>query len=275
MTNAPDAAATEPAADPRGGTLETSAALLQRLPGVAAWDLTVVEASPLTPAMRRIRLAAEGLGDLEHAPGQDLMVAVPDGRGQHFRRRYTIRRLDREARLLELQVVVHGEGDGPGARWAAGIRPGDRVEAIGPRGKITLDREADWHVFAGDESALPATFAMVEALPAGATAVVLLEVPGPEDEQPLDVPRGCRVTLRWLHRHGQAPGTGQALVDAVTAAVLPPGRGHAYLAGELKVVATMRRALEGRGLAPDQVSAKPYWRQGVANASHGEPLKEE
>lgn len=256
--------------DPRGGGLETSA-LLQRLPGVAAWDLTVVAADRVTPSMQRILLTADDLAELVHEPGQDVMVAVPDGPEQHFRRRYTIRRLDPAGPSLELQVVVHGEGDGPGARWAAGARPGDRVEAIGPRGKITLAPDADWHLFCGDESALPATFAMVEALGAGSTALVALEVPDADDEQPLAAPAGSSVDLRWLHRGDRQPGDPAALVEAVTALELPPGTGHAYLAGELRTVAALRQALTARGLAAEQLSPKPYWRRGVANAAHGEP----
>jgi NADPH-dependent ferric siderophore reductase len=240
-----------------------ASALLRRLPGVAAWDLSVVEAGRVTPSMQRLLLTADGLDRLDHQPGQDLMVAVPP---DHVRRRYTIRRLDRAARLLELQVVVHG--DGPGARWAAGVRPGDRVEAIGPRGKVIVVPDADWHLFCGDESALPAIAAMVESLGADATAVVVVEVPGADDEQPLDVPGGA---VRWLHRNGRPAGDGTALVEAVTGVALPAGRGHAYLAGELRTVAAMRRALGERGLAPDQLSPKPYWRMGVANAPHGEP----
>ena len=275
MTNALDPAGPDPASpvpaspDPRGGGLETSA-LLARLPGVTAWPLTVVEAGPVTPAMWRIRLTADGLDELEIDPGQDFMVAVPDGPEQHFRRRYTVRRLDRAAGTIDLEIVLHG--DGPGARWAAAVQPGDTVEAIGPRGKITLVPDVDWHLFAGDESAIPATFAMVEALPAATTAVVVLEVAGPEEEQALDTAADCRLT--WLHRGTTEPGHGTALVDAVTAVDLPAGHGHGYLAGELRTVAAMRQALTGRGLEPDQLSPKAYWRLGVANAAHGEPTKD-
>jgi NADPH-dependent ferric siderophore reductase len=270
MTNAPIPASPDPGSpDPRGGGLETSA-LLARLPGVAAWPLTVVEAGPVTPAMRRVRLTADGLEDLKIDPGQDFMVAVPDGAEQHFRRRYTVRRLDRAARTVDLEIVLHG--DGPGARWAAAVKPGDTVEAIGPRGKITLVPDVDWHLFAGDESAIPATFAMVEALPVTSTAVVVLEVTGPEEEQPLTTAADCRLT--WLHRGSTEPGHGTALVDAVAAVDLPAGRGHAYLAGELRTVAAMRQALAGRGLEADQLSPKAYWRLGVANAAHGEPERD-
>jgi len=67
--------------------------------------------------------------------------------------------------MLTLDIVLHG--DGPGERWVRSARPGDKIEGIGPRGKITTSAAADWHLFIGDESALPAMFAMTEALPPG------------------------------------------------------------------------------------------------------------
>ena len=39
------------------------------------------------------------------------------------------------------------------------------VDVVGARGKISLVA-APWHLFAGDETYIPATFAMLEALPA-------------------------------------------------------------------------------------------------------------
>jgi len=197
------------------------------------------------------------------------MFAVPGEGAQSFRRRYTIRRLDRASALLDVDVVLHG--DGPGARWAASTRPGDTIEAIGPRGKITLDPAARWHLFAADESGLPATFAMVEALQPGQRAIVLLEVDGPEDELPVAPRSWVDLDLRWLHRSGVAPGRSDVLIDAVDALAWPDGPGHAYLSSELGVVNALRAALLGRGLRPAQLSAKPYWRLGAANAAHGEP----
>ena len=246
-------------------------ALLSKLPGASLLDLEVVEAFALTPSMRRIRFGGPSLAGLEHAPGQDLMFSVPAGGGRAFRRRYTIRRFDPAALLLDVDVVLHG--DGPGATWAAGVRPGERVEAIGPRGKILLRSEARWHLFTAEESAIPATFAMVEALGPGSRAIVLLEVGDPVDEQPIEVHPGCDLQLAWLHRSGAEPGRSGVLVDAVASVEIPEGRGHAYLNGELKVVDELRRVLLGRGLPAEDLSVKPYWRLGVANAPHGEPAR--
>ena len=51
--------------------------------------------------------------------------------------------------------------------WAAAVRPGDVLVFEGPSGGYLPDPEADWHLMIGDESALPAIAASLEAVPAG------------------------------------------------------------------------------------------------------------
>ena len=80
--------------------------------------------------------------------------------------------------------------------------------------------------------------------------------------------------MTWLHRDGRPAGDPAVLVEAAGTVALPPGRGHAYLAGEATVVLRLRKALAARGLAPEQISPKAYWGRGRANASHGEPAKD-
>lgn len=135
----------------------------------------------LTPHMQRLELTAPELDGFSYAPGQDVMLLVAaDGR-KPVRRRYTIRQLDRSALRLTIDVVRHG--DGPGERWVRSAAPGDRIEGIGPRGKVVPSPEADWHLFMGDESAMPAILAMTESLPGDAEATLVLEVPEAADEQ--------------------------------------------------------------------------------------------
>jgi NADPH-dependent ferric siderophore reductase len=246
------------------------AVLTGPLAATTRMQLEVVESAPLSPGMQRLVLTAPELAGLQYQPGQDVMLMVAVDGDRPVRRRYTIRALDRARRLLTLDVVRHT--DGPGERWVAAVRPGDRIEGIGPRGKIFLAEAADWHLFVGDDSALPAYLTMAGALPAGARALVILEVPGPGSEQDLVTAADAEVT--WLHRHGGPAGDPAALVAAAAAAALPPGRGHAYLAGEATVVLRLRETLAARGLAPEQVSPKAYWGRGRANASHGEPARD-
>lgn len=250
---------------------EEASALLRRLPGVRAVDLELVDARLLTPRVRRLRFTGGGLDGLRAVAGQDLMVAVPASGRTHFRRRYTIRRLAPDVPAVDLDIVLHGEG--PGARWAAAATVGARVEAIGPRGKIGLAEGASWHLFVGDESALPAIFSMIEALPSGAAALAVLEVAGADEQQQLEGSR-CDVALRWLHRTS-APGTGTLLADEIAGLPLPRGHGHAYVFGELRQVAAARAGLIARGVDPEDIDHKAYWRLGVANAAHGEPARPE
>jgi NADPH-dependent ferric siderophore reductase len=239
------------------------------LAGTTRMRLEVVDNHRLTPALPRVVMTAPKLANYTNRPGKDMMVLVGVDADRPVRRRYTIQALGPDRPLLTLGIVRHD--DGPGERWVRAARPGDEIEGIGPRGKIFPAEDADWHLFAGDFAALPAFFAMAGSLPHGVRATVILEVPAPDDEQALA--SAADAQLIWLHRLGRSLGDPSALVDAVTGAPMPPGPGHAYLAGEAKVVLALRQALAARGIADDQISAKAYWGLGKANALHGEPAK--
>jgi NADPH-dependent ferric siderophore reductase len=251
-----------------GGDM-TTADFLTRSPELRAWRLQVAEIVDATPLTRHVRLTAPDLAEFSYAPGQDLMVLVDTTGGRIIRRRYTIRRFDPASLLIELQMIVHTSG--PGARWVRGLRVGDAVEAIGPRGKITLSPSADWHLLIGDDVAVPGMAAMVEALPATARAIVVAEVADVDERQPIDA-AGAGVSWTWLHRDGRPANDAAVLLAAIQSLDLPAGRGHAYIAGEASVVAALRKLLLERGMAPESISAKAYWGSGRANASHGEPL---
>jgi NADPH-dependent ferric siderophore reductase len=231
----------------------------------------VVTSEQISPHMQRLEITAPELSGFSYRPGQDVMLLVAADGNKPVRRRYTIRRLDPSLRMLTLDVVLHGEG--PGERWVRSARPGDRIEGIGPRGKISPSPEADWHLFMGDEAAMPAILAMTESLPGDSDATIVLEVPDPEDEQELSA--AARTRLSWLHRLGGQPGEPAALAAEAAEVELPPGNGHAYLLGEAKVVLRLREILASRGVAADQMSPKAYWGRGRANAGHGEPARDE
>jgi NADPH-dependent ferric siderophore reductase len=240
------------------------------LAGTIRMRLRVVRNDLLTPAMQEVVLTAPELAGLAYRPGQDVMLMVAVDGDRPVRRRYTIRAVDQARSLLTLGIVRH-EG-GPGERWVRAARPGDEIEGIAPRGKIFPSEDAAWHLFAGDFSALPAFFAMAGSLPAHARATIILEVPGPDDEQELAAAADARV--HWLHRLDRPAGDASALASAIAEVPLPPGDGHAYLAGEARLVLALREAVAARGMPAGQVSPKAYWGLGKANAAHGEPPKD-
>ncbi|HEY2215231.1 MAG TPA: siderophore-interacting protein [Acidimicrobiales bacterium] len=251
-----------------GVSLETSALLGRLGDEVSLWKLEVTGVSDVSPSMRRLTFTAPGLAELSYQPGQDLMMAIPGPNGDAFRRRYTIRSFNPAAPSIDIDIVAHG--DGPGAQWASSAVAGSRIEAIGPRGKVIVHTSADWHLFIGDDSAIPASLAMAESLSNDDNVIVLLEVDGEDDRHQPARP----LSIQWLFRRGVEPASSTALITALQEMELPEGDGHVYVAGEMGVVAQIRRHLMDRGLTKDQISSKPYWRAGVANASHGEPARE-
>jgi NADPH-dependent ferric siderophore reductase len=173
-------------------------------------------------------------------------------------RTYSVRAWDAENLELTVDFVYHGE-EGVAGPWAANAKPGDDVRFGGPGGGYAPDQDADWHLLAGDESALPAIAAALERIPAGARAHVFIEVSGPEEEQKLETAADAAVT--WLHR-GDAP-VGAALVQAVSAFAFPDGTPHAFVHGEAGFVKELRRLLlVQRGVPRDRVSISGYWRLG-------------
>ena len=245
------------------------AELTGSLAGTRKLAFRVVENEQISPHMQRIKLTAPELAGFRYAPGQDIMVLVAADGTKPIRRRYTIRSLDPADLTVTLNIVLHGAG--PGERWLRSARPGDAIEGIGPRGKITTSPTADWHLFMGDESAMPAILAMSESLPPDVDATLVIEVPDADDEQ--EIIARARTRISWLHRLGGKAGEPALLAGEAAEVELPRGAGHVYLFGEASVVLRLREIMGSRGVPADQVSPKAYWGRGRANAEHGEPAK--
>lgn len=173
-------------------------------------------------------------------------------------RTYTVRRWDAHQRELTIDVVHHGD-EGLAGPWAARLQLGDQVRFAGPGGGYAPSPEADWHLLAGDESALPAIAATLERLPPGAPAHVFIEVSDPAEEQKLE--SAGDPIIRWLHRGGAR--VGDQIVQAVSELDFPAGRVHAFVHGEAGFVKELRRLLYvERGIVRDGQSLSGYWRTG-------------
>ncbi len=222
---------------------------------------TVASVQALTPRMMRVRLAGQSLAEVGAVPGQTLKIYVPDlVSGDPVARDYTVRDYDAAGCSLDIDFVLHGEG--PAANWARRARPGQTLEFIGPSGRYRPDLRCAWHLFAGDETALPAVQAYVEMLPAGARAFLYLEIADAAEQQPMPGP--AHPTVCWLHRGDWAPGTSTVLEDALRAMRLPPGPGRIWIAGHTPTVRRIRaHLLDRRGVDRRALYVKGYWdRQG-------------
>ncbi|MDX3850469.1 siderophore-interacting protein [Streptomyces sp. AK02-01A] len=242
----------------------------------------VVTTEWITPHMVRLVLGGEGLAGFEAGEFTDHYIKVlfaaegvtyPEPfdmeriRAEFPRdqwpttRTYTVRGWNPAALEITVDFVVHGD-EGLAGPWAARAQPGDTVRFLGPGGLYAPDPAADWHLLAGDESALPAVAASLERAPAGAVVHAFVEISGPEEEQKIATPDGIEIT--WLHR-GDRP-VGEALVAAVRGLDFPAGDVCAFVHGEAGVVKELRRHLRlERNIPRERLSISGYWRLGQSD----------
>ena len=237
----------------------------------------------LTPSYVRVVLNGDGLAEYAPVPYADsyVNVAIPPAESSYeapfalddlkelpreqrpFRRRITVRRWNQDTRRLTLEFVTHGD-EGAAGPWAARAQAGDALVFTGPAGAYNPDPAADWHLMVGDESALPAIAASVEAVPPGVPVVVRLICDGPEYEIALTSPGD--LDLAWVHRPDPLAGRcGRAGVPGGPGARVRTRRGRGdpgpppAPAGRPRpgrraavVLALLEAGADGRGLARDQ-----------------------
>jgi len=264
------------------------------------FSLRVVRTRRLGPSLVRVGFAGE---DLRHFlsdgcdqslslflphPGQE-EPAVPyelgDGWWQAWRelpddvravmRSYTLRGLRRDARgntvEIDIDFVLHTPA-GPASGWAAEAAAGDRVVLLGPAIadnraiRFRPPEDADLVVLWGDETALPAISAILEALPAGQRVRAWLEVPTARDIQDLATEADAEITWLVAEQAQQTRGEGSPMaLAALHDAQLPDAeRPYVWIAGESGCVKALRRHfVRERGIDRRRVTFVGYWRHGM------------
>jgi NADPH-dependent ferric siderophore reductase len=245
--------------------------------------LTVKRVTRVTPRMVRVTLTGDLQGFTsaaydDHvklffpAPGsiEPILPKGPPGSPEAAQgpapiaRDYTPRGFDVAANELDIEFVLHSEG--PATSWAEQAKPGDQLGVGGPRGSFVVNGEFDWHLLVADEAGLPAIARRLSELPANTKVFVVAEVADAHEEQPFATQADVHVT--WLHRRGQPPGQGNALIDALAKEALPSSAGYTWIACESNVARKLRNFLiTERGFDKHWIKAAGYWKHGVA-ATH-------
>ncbi|HEY3686027.1 MAG TPA: siderophore-interacting protein [Streptosporangiaceae bacterium] len=241
--------------------------------------LTVRESEWISPAMVRVTAGGPGFAEFRGNDFTDKYVKiifVDPGLGLRppydlaalretlpperlpVTRTYTVRRVDADRQQLAIDFVVHGD-EGIAAPWAAAAQPGDAIALSGAGGGYAPDPADDWHLFLGDESALPAIGSALEALPRDARGLAYLEAQYHDDAIEKAAPDGVRLT--WLDR--PHPGTKPGLLaEALEAGPWLPGRAGVFAHGERESMKAIRGALKNRDLGGGRLSLSGYWAYG-------------
>ena len=245
---------------------------------IRIFKATVVASERLNPHFQRVTLGGGDLAEFESiSPDQFIYVFVPrpgedDPRVEHgfswdewraapeperqVGRYYTVRRHDRDKGELTLDFVLHG--DGPLTSWANRAAPGERVAIWGPRKGFDPPAGVSNFLLFADETGLPALAAIVESLPADATARAFVEVPDLTAIQNIGGSDGVEWT--WLARDGATSGETDLLAEAVMSAPLPEAPFYAWGGGEFRAMNTLRKHLRAAGITAADMSIIAYWR---------------
>lgn len=244
--------------------------------------MEVKRVTPITPRMVRVTFGGPGLAGLsEGGPATHLKLFLPvegqtvpllptfgpDGISwpegpRPTTRTYTPRAIRGQSAELDVDFFLHA--DGPASVWASNAQPGDAAGMAGPSpSAYAIDPSARAFVLAGDESAIPGLQTILERLPKGVRAEVLIEVADRSDEVEMASEADLRVT--WLHR-GDAQGSeGTLLAEALRVLDLSPDARY-WVACEAAQVRAIRKTLLGeQGVAPKHLVTRGYWKQATAN----------
>ena len=224
-------------------------------------DLTVSRIAPLGDSFLSITFQGEALDGFVSASFDDhVKFVIPGIDGDTIRRDYTPLWYNAQARELTLEFALHSSGGA--SDWATSAVIGQAAIIAGPRGSMIIPQGYDWHLLAGDRSALPAIRRRLSELPASSRAIVVIAASG-ADRLPLESQADVDVT--WVDLDAE-------LVAALDALTLPAGEGFAWYAGEAATAKQVREVLgAGKGIAKEAMRVSAYWKRGVAD--HHESLE--
>jgi NADPH-dependent ferric siderophore reductase len=221
----------------------------------------ITELEYLTPTSLRVRLAGPRLVGLSWAPGAHVRVRISPILPTLLRlkardsfRTYSVWDSDPDHGWIDLVLFKHHVAGAVGAEWAASLILGQYVVVLRDTRAIKFRPDANWYLFAGEETAAVAFASLMRAIP---TDTQVLGVHQAEaDGYHIDLPR----PLSPICRHGAPAASSQQLVDAVAALDLPESPGLAYLAGEARTIQMVRSHLvEHRGWRRQDIVTKPFW----------------
>lgn len=225
-------------------------------------SVTIERIEQVSPHMKRITVDATALTGLRtDLPGQWLKVFVPGSSG----RAYTVRRFDAERHTLDIDFFLHGDS-GAISAWATNAKLADALEIsdVHPRSGFAIDPAIRDYLLIGDETALPAIGAIVQALAPDITARVYVQLGDARDKQILS--SRAALSIKWLSgdaREGTASPHLEALVRDLDIATDSTA---IWVAGESSPVAALRKILRReRGIDAGRVHAVSYWKRGHAD----------
>jgi NADPH-dependent ferric siderophore reductase len=226
-------------------------------------DVLVARVEPFGDEFVRVVFTGESLANFVSLGFDDHVKFIcPDpaaaADGPPARRDYTPREWNAERRELTIDFALHGEG--VASDWARQAQPGQAVVIAGPRGSMVVPTDYAWHLLIGDATAAPAIARRLSELPAGARAIVVVQL---ADTAILGLDRSAaHVDLRQVT-------SGEAMLSTVAGLLPIEGEGYVWGAGEAAIMMRMRDLVLYEKKHPrEAMRMASYWKQGAKDFHH-------
>ena len=212
----------------------------------------VAAVETLSPHFRLVDLEGEALRNVAWTAGQKVQVSMGSGLSA---RTYTPISWDADSGRTRMLSFAHG--DGPGSRWASGLREGDTCQFFGPRRSLDLSGLESPVVLFGDETSFGLAAALRDCPQAGG-AILVFEASDVTESRPVLEAIGL----------GEATLIERTADDAHLAAAeaevlrLAASGAHFVLTGKASSIQRVSRALKAVGVVSSRVKSKAYWAQG-------------
>jgi len=230
---------------PPGPVMRTLLRWLMRPARIAAVET-------LSPHFRLVHLEGEALRNVAWTVGQKVQVSMGSGLSA---RTYTPMSWDADSGRTRMLTFAHG--DGPGSRWADGLREGDTCQFFGPRRSLDLSGLESPVMLFGDETSFGLAAALRDCPQAGG-AIHLFEASDVAESRPVLEAIGLgEATL--IKR--TADDAHLAAAEAVVLRLAASGA-HFVLTGKASSIQRISRALKAVGVVSSRVKTKAYWAQG-------------
>jgi NADPH-dependent ferric siderophore reductase len=221
---------------------------------------SVAAIADVGPRLRRIVFDVPDLAALNLPGAGDEALGIYFGTDEAEGRNYTVRYRGPAADQITCDFVLHQRG--LASDWARQVQLGATVVLDHARGWYHPESTSNWQLLIADLSGLPALARIMDELPAGTEATVIVEVAERADLDYLPTRPDLTVITSVGTGNGHAPSRLPELAGAHTHALSPEkGRGYCWFAGEAVATREVRKQLRSQhGWVADQYDIVGYWR---------------
>lgn len=216
----------------------------------------VTSVESLADRLHKIRFEGDfSKSKKEFIPGNVIEFRISDTEFRHYTPSY----FDQKDGVCEVLFYLHDKG--PGSKWVAGLKPGDKLNLLGPGGKVKYNSSSKTHIAFGDETSL-GSFVCIkkETEKQGHRFLGIAEM----DEENRIWTKVLELDVFTVAKNETSKGTNAILILKDLLKHLNSDKNEVtfYLTGNAKSILAMKKFLVQNNFLSKQIQTEPYWVEG-------------